>query len=228
MANVRYAAHIYDIRGSIQNLTHSRNRPGGFLRERVVPRDPQSLLQLYQRGTHAAMVDYWRSTLTNAQRIVWNDLALATTFRSPTCAAYHPSGFSLFLRANVYRVSIGEAVAPVPDSVAAAAPPTFTFGSGAQPGETYITADGDWHDGKTGKFTLAHSYELSQSIYYWRGKVLARASFNIADLAALPLLVGIGYPITAGSRFWIRAKAYYGTLGTIITWPQHAYWDRNA
>ena len=227
MATVQYAAHIHQIRGSMGNATYSRNRPGNFMRTRVVPHDPATLPQLEQRNLHAFVVDYWRNTLSDAQRLVWNDLALITDFHSPTCRSYHPSGFSLFLRANVFRVNTLSAVEVVPDAVATSPPTPFDVGSGAVAGRSYITADYDWHDGKTGKVFAWFSPDVSQSTYYYRGPWPSFWCFNINALAALPYALGATNVLADGFRRWIRFKAWFGTQGTILTYFQHAYWDRN-
>lgn len=227
MATVKFAPHIMTVRGSVGNLTYSKNRPGHFMRERVIPRTSQTLSQLRQRQRHANAVDRWRNTLSDAQRVVWNDLALLTVFRSPTCNAYHPSGFSLYVRANVFRRVCSQAFEDVPDTVAAALPPTMTMGADAIPGESYVTADADWHDGKTGRIIFYSSPDLDQSVYYYRGPWVAKVNFAIALLGGLPLLISTIGALPVGKRRWFAIKALYGTQGTIITWRQHTFWDRN-
>jgi len=227
MASIQFAAHIETIRGSIGATTFSRNRPGNFIRRHVIPRDPGSLAQLVQRQHHATMLDRWRNTLTNDQRIVWNDLAMATSFRSPTCRAYHPTGQSLYLRANVFRRALALAPVDVPDTVAQATPSTFTLGAGGVAGYPYITADADWHDGKTGNVAVWSSPMLSQTVYYWRGPWTRVPGFAIVALAGMPLAITLSAALDDGDRVFLRFKAVFGTQGTVVTIPQHAYWDYN-
>lgn len=228
MATLKLAPHIMTVRGHVGNLVYSMNRPGNFIRERALPRYSQTLPQLNQRSRHAIVVDYWRNTLNDAQRIVWNDLALVTVFRSPTCNAYHPSGFSLFLRANVFRLSISQAIVAVPDTVAAALPSTITVGAGAMAGHPYITADANWHDGKTGYLKWWHSPFVSQSTYYHKGPWPLTSNTTIITLDNLPYFFGSANPIPDGQRCFYKFKAFYGTQGTIITWPQHTHMDYTA
>jgi hypothetical protein len=55
----------------------------------------------------AALVPIWQTTLTDAQRLAWNDYAARTVTRNRLGRVVHWSGFVAFLRGNLLRHRLG-------------------------------------------------------------------------------------------------------------------------
>lgn len=74
---MRYKSNfVFDLRGSLGGLTASVARGGvGYLRERVTPTNPQTLLQTAIRTAVSSASAAWQFVLTEAQQQAWWDLA---------------------------------------------------------------------------------------------------------------------------------------------------------
>lgn len=100
MAILKFSPVVSDARGSIGGVTFTRARGAAVARSRIAPLQPNSNLASLHRATHTTLIDDWRYGLSNAERIAWNDLALATVWTNDVGEQYTPTGWSLFLRAN--------------------------------------------------------------------------------------------------------------------------------
>lgn len=221
MATTKYAAHIADIRGTVGNATFSRNRLGGYVRNHFIPADPRSFKQIRRRTYHHNAVGAWHNTLSDAQRIAWNDLGLQTTFINSAGVQYHPSGFNLYMRMYLFCSISGEAIDhDAPDAATAAAPPlTITLNALAQ---FKCTANEGWNIGKTGYIAFHISPILGPAIYSYSGPWKHYTTFTIAAFAAgIPNgVIGFDAEATKGDRLFLRSKAYYDSGdGHTVTEP---------
>lgn len=190
MASVKYAAHIADLRGSVENATFSRNRLGAFMRPRFKPSDPKSQAQLTLRAYHADGVYAWRNTCTESQRSDWNDLALLTPLINRAGLQYYPTGFNLFMRMYLFVASgAGTPDLDAPDTAICTTPP-LEF-EGTDGGSLYITDDGAWFSGATGVLKIWIASDIGPARYYHRGPWDASAKIIYPEWSPIPPSISI-------------------------------------
>jgi hypothetical protein len=105
-----------DARNKIGGTIYARNRAGVYQRARVTPTNPQTPFQQANRAMFKTIVATWR-TLTPAQRLSWNNMALTRTLTDSLGQTSMPSGFQLYTSNNRNRLLCGLsqlATAPTP------------------------------------------------------------------------------------------------------------------
>jgi len=107
--------------GSSGALVASHNRSGAYFRYRAIPTNPNSIRQQAVRANFGTLVQYWTSTLSAAQRALWDDYASNTPVYDALGNPIYLTGQNQFIRSNTVRLQIGS-------SVIAAAPTTYNTG----------------------------------------------------------------------------------------------------
>ena len=221
MATVKYAPHISEIHGSIQNTTYSKNRLGAYLKVRTVGIDRRTVEQITRRHFHYNAVQHWHDTLDEAHKILWNDLGLLTTFYNKAGIAYHPSGFNLFVRMYTFSIEANAHFDDDAPAAAAASPPDLLI-----EGQRTLTIEcwvlNNWTAGKVGNLKFFVSPPLSNGIFNYSGKWYETVWFDIETIEAGPPAFNIisTPPCDEGARFAVIAKAFYAsTNGNTVTWP---------
>lgn len=93
--------------GSIAGLTASHNRYGLYFRQRVIPVNPATGLQVAVRGFFGLLSTAWQSTLTAAQRAAWDLYAQNVTVTGPLGDQQNITGANMYIRCNVPRLQAG-------------------------------------------------------------------------------------------------------------------------
>lgn len=113
MAIFTTAIPVSDIRNSIGGVTFSKGPFGNFIRERVIPTNPQSSGQADVRGNFTTLATAWRG-LTDNQRAAWAAYAATVQKTNSLGQPYNPlplnafiSGNSVALQAGAPQVSAG-------------------------------------------------------------------------------------------------------------------------
>lgn len=109
---------IGTVSGSVGGSTGSHNRFGQYIRRRAIPVNPRSTFQQTVRTAFQYLTEYWKNTLTPAQRIDWTTYADNTPVINALGDTIHLTGLNMFLRTNVPTLQSTLAVI-------AAAPPIF-------------------------------------------------------------------------------------------------------
>ncbi|MBA7564233.1 hypothetical protein ES708_05895 [subsurface metagenome] len=150
MAVIKRGEHIQDIRGGSKNHVYSDWRGRGYVRSKAInPSNPRSSAQAGLRARMPACNKYWKSTLTDAQRALWNEYAQSEGnikgTRSMARQIIPPqgmigSGFNMFNRNNIALYSAGilaqnqfQADAPTLAGLGKPTPPTSLSGSWLPP-----------------------------------------------------------------------------------------------
>lgn len=112
--------------GSQANTTASRNRFGQYNRTRAMPTQPRTAAQVQARGFLSTVSKAWAS-LTDAERLAWNNYAAAHTFTDSLGQSYSLTGHQAFVSVGTICLQTGQAVqTAVPDG-SAVATPEFTI-----------------------------------------------------------------------------------------------------
>lgn len=103
MGKVKFSLAVSEIRNKVGSVVYSRNRYGNYVRDYVIPTDPESGAQLEQRSKFRNCMETW-ATLTESQRSQWN--ALATQLRGTDIFGnqYSRLGMQLFVQLNIERL----------------------------------------------------------------------------------------------------------------------------
>lgn len=89
------------ISGSIGDETYSRNAFGPFVRDRVIPSDPETFFQEEIREAFADASQEWRETLTEDERESWEIYAANVPLRNRLGVPRKVSGFNHWMRSRV-------------------------------------------------------------------------------------------------------------------------------
>lgn len=90
--------------GSTGQTVYSRNQHGPYTRDRTLPFDPATALQVAVRDALAACVTAWKTTLTEPERSGWDEFALAVRTRTALGRRTNAGGLGMYIRANVPRL----------------------------------------------------------------------------------------------------------------------------
>jgi hypothetical protein len=104
--------------GTAGTMVSYKTRYGQLRRRYVVPRDPQTALQLKRRKTLGRVRFLWR-TLTDAQRAAWNAMASAARTRRRLSQSGRLSGYLLFVKINCNRALVGQEITLDPSAAPA-------------------------------------------------------------------------------------------------------------
>jgi len=118
--------------GKLAGTVYSHNRWGNYIRQLVIPTNPQTVYQQNQRGRIANAAEGW-SDLTTNQRLAWAAYATLIVRNDRLGQPLSYNGFTAFVLVNTERSICGQG--PVSD------PPNFW--TGYQPDQILFTV----HDG---------------------------------------------------------------------------------
>jgi hypothetical protein len=102
--------------GSLQSITYSRNQFGQYTRNRTSPTQSMSMPAVTSRSVFATVVAAW-NTISDAQRVGWNELAKQLPKRDRLGVQRSRSGRSVFIEVNQAKllwVAPGIEADPVP------------------------------------------------------------------------------------------------------------------
>jgi hypothetical protein len=128
------SALLTEGRNKLGDTVWARNPSGNYIRARVKPTNPNTILQQYTRTFFSQYTKAFR-TLTAAQIKGWNALGASINDHDKLGQVIHPSGLQLFMRCNMNLAyfGIGQISDPPSDSSIPAAPAMT---------ETSVTGDG--------------------------------------------------------------------------------------
>ena len=110
MALIR-STMLATISGSLAGATFARNRGGAYVRNRTVPVNPNSDMQVLARGAMTNSAQYWR-TLADAVQESWKQYADNTPTTNRLGETMHISGFSQFVKLNGFLQFLGFSIHP--------------------------------------------------------------------------------------------------------------------
>jgi len=190
MAIVEYGGGIAAFWGSIGGTTFSRGGSFNIAKRRAYPRNRLILERQTNKGYFSLCIERWKNTLTNADRIDWQDAA-SNFSQSRHGIAYTISGMNLFIGVNTLKLLI--------DNTFLNAPTIFT-GRLAQRTVTYA-----W-DAATHKVEINFSPALAatEKLFYWATngdrKYATYKKIAYRNSGILTSVTGLPYDIDASYR----------------------------
>lgn len=93
--------------GSLGDVVASHNRGGQYLRERIVPTDPNTARQQAVRSCMTTVSQRYRITLSNEQRDGWHEYSREVSHRNALGARIQLTGQQTYVRSNLLRCLVG-------------------------------------------------------------------------------------------------------------------------
>lgn len=116
MAKVKYTAVVADMRNKLSGTIFSKNRGGAYSKTLVIPTNPNTTAQAAYRAKFGLVSQTWK-TLTDLQRLSWEQAVPRWGQTDIFGDVRIPSGFNLFQKLNSQLLRVGSAqitVAPLP------------------------------------------------------------------------------------------------------------------
>lgn len=110
------------ISGKQGSIVFSHNKGGAYIRNRVVPVDPQSQWQQLQRNWMSQFVSRWHNVLTQAERDAWETYAANVPRVNRIGLPHHLTGINWYVAMNTFRIQGGRTIVDT-------APGTFIMSS---------------------------------------------------------------------------------------------------
>lgn len=142
MALVKFGGGVTSMRGTLAGNIFSRNAGGNYVKQFMIPTNPQTASQLAARAIFSQISTAW-SGLTQGQRNGWITRAATIPFENSVGDEYFLSGKGLFQKVNTVAVGIEEAVfEDIPgDSVVPDAPAEYTITASVAGQTILLTSD---------------------------------------------------------------------------------------
>jgi len=119
MAKIQFGAVATDARGKIAGIVYSKNRAGGFVRQKVSPTQTETQRRGLVRQIFAANAQTWSLGLTAAQVAAWNAFASSHLVTDVFGASHALSGIQVFQKLNsIIQIAGGAAITSPPTSLA--------------------------------------------------------------------------------------------------------------
>jgi hypothetical protein len=157
--------------GSIGGQTASHNRGGQYIRQRVVPTNPNTSYQQTVRGNFALLVSYW-GALTAAERAAWETYAANTPVYNRLGDQIYLTGQQMYVKCNALRLAGSLTVidaAPTTFGLASLTPVVVIFSETLQKFTVTFEADDPWVGTDDAALLLFGSRPLSPATNFFRG-----------------------------------------------------------
>lgn len=158
------------ISGSIGGMTGAHNQGGLYLRARSIPVNPQSAQQIAVRNGMTLAMQAWSQTLTDTQRLAWDQYADGSPLVNSLGDQIKVSGVNMFVRSYVPANQAG--ITPPEDAPPIYGLPAFTAPTLAgNIGDVDVTFGGDdiWVSSDNGYMLVYLSRPVAPSIKYFKG-----------------------------------------------------------
>lgn len=212
MALVKFGAGIVQMLGSIGGTTFARNASGNYARAKTKPVDPHTDAQDIVRSAISVLTEYWRETLTAAQRTAWATYAAAVAMQNRLGETIHLSGFNHFIRSNVNREVLNlTVIAAGPTELALPSmDPTFACTGSAATNQISVAFDNamDWAVEASAYMFLFQGQPQNATRNFFAGPYGRLGTITSVDPGgpATPSVQGALYTLIEGQRVWVRAR----------------------
>jgi len=194
--------------GSMGGVTASRNRYGAYMRNKAMPVNPRSTLQIAQRNRFGGLSGVW-STLTDVQRTAWETYANALPRMDSLGVPIYPTGRNVFMGNNSLRLQAGLTTilaGPSALSTPALTLPTLTIVAGNS-GSLAFTPSDSW-DAVGGALMLFTSKPVAPTRNFFKGAYrYANKVAGAATPATSPATITLPYTYASGQKVYWKAVA---------------------
>lgn len=199
--------------GSLAGSVFSRNRGGAYLRGRSIPVNPATAAQQLVRNAMASLATAWVSTLTAAERALWDQYALNVPLPNRVGDLINVGGMGMYQRGNVPRLLAGLSAANPGPTVFSLPLLSGVTMDGATVGGQTVTFSYDntnpWANEVGGALLIYLGRAQNQSINFFKGPyqlavvVLGDATTPPAGVINAPA----PFPFVLGQRLFAKVNA---------------------
>jgi hypothetical protein len=199
-----------DLSGSLGGITASRNKGGTYFRGRVIPVNPGTVFQQVIRTFVAQLTSLWANTLTEAQRLSWDNYALQVPITDRIGEPRNIGGIAQYVRSNVPRLQVALArvdTAPTIFNLGDYSPPSIASVTAPTAFSIAFEAADDWANEDGAAMLLFTSRGMNPTINFFKGPYRSVAGIlgdGITPETSPFAAVG-AFPLLAGQRAFIRA-----------------------
>lgn len=199
---------LADMSGRLQGIVASHNRGGQYFRGRTVPTTPPTAPQTNVRLILAGLVGTWAGSLTDAQRVLWNDYASVHQQINGFGDAVNIGGIGYFIKINLPCTLAGLPISGIPpvDSGGAVLTPPAASRSGANASIAFGDTD-DW-TAQGGALLIYASRPVQATRYSAAGIPLQFVTAILGDLIppSSPQAVTLPWAWAAGQAMFFKYK----------------------
>lgn len=196
--------------GSIGALTFSHNRGGAYIRNRVVPTNPNTSQQQAVRGIMGQLTSDWLDTLTDVQRAAWDNYALQVPLLDTLGEPRNAGGIGMYIRGNSARIQAGLArvdAGPTIYNLGAYTDPVPAQPSAAGGDMDVAFTTGDAWVSEDGASMLVYcSRGVNASINYFKGpyRLAGQIDGDSGTPPTSPATITLPFPVAAGQRMYVK------------------------
>lgn len=202
------------VSGSIGGTTFSHNRFGAYKRNRSIPVNPNTDLQVAVRNAVRSLSIAWQTILTQVQRDAWELYADNVPWMNRLGQSVLLTGLNMYVRSNTPRVQNG--IARVD-----AAPTTFNLATAelalavtASEATQDLTIDGDpaglWIGEADAWQFFSMGLPQNAAIKFFGGPFRQLTAVPGAGPPPFPVVIATQFPFAAGQRIWVRSRVARG------------------
>ena len=200
--------------GSMGGTTYSHNQFGQYMRNRKVPVNPNSALQISVRTVFADLAQRWQSTLTTAQRAAWNNYAANVAVKDKLGQDIYLTGLNHYLRSNcaliqggLTRVDAGPEIFTLPGEDSSFA---VTASEATQLLSVAFDDELDWLDEDGGAMLVSSGIPVNPTVNFFGGP------YRFADAIEGDAVTPPTTPTTMTSPFQIAEDQKVFARGRIV------------
>ena len=214
MALIQVGGGVSVISGKIGGWVFARGPSGPYIRNFVIPIDPNSARQQVVRFAVAQLSTRWTEVLTDAQRAAWATYAGNVQLPNRLGAMRNISALAMYTRCNVPRLTCVAPVTGVEDDAPAifdigtyTAPAIGTVSESADTVSWGFTATDDWAIEVGGAMYVFASRPQNPTINYFDGPYRACGTIpGAVSPPTSPQVINLPFPIEAGQKVFFRCN----------------------
>jgi len=212
MALVKYGGGIIQMSGSLAGNTFARNRYGNYVRAKTKPVNPNTARQQAIRGAIATLTSRWSQTVSKVQRTAWNLYADSVNMKNKLGEVIKLSGFNHYIRSNVWRLDLGQAVVDAGPTLFELPEKDGTVAITASEATQIVTVtfdDGaEWCSEDLAGVMILEGAPQNAQINFFAGPYKGRSAKMGSSLAPItsPQDYAALHVLTEGQKLWVKFR----------------------
>lgn len=210
------------VSGSIGGTTWSHNRFGAYKRNRTVPVNPNTDIQVQTRNILKSLAIGWETFLTQAERDAWKVYADNVPWVNRLGQSVFLTGSNMFIRTNVARQLAGPAYLATAPIVFDLAPAELLLAVTASEATQNLSVTFDdaltWVDTANAFQSVAVGLPQNPNIRFFGGpfRLTLPILGSVSSPETSPFDVASPWPFSEGQRLWVQTRIGFadGRLST--------------
>jgi len=178
------------------------------MKQRTVPTYPGSAKQVARAALLSTVIADWKTSLSTAEREIWNGLAAITSLPNKLGEQFSPSGLNLFVKSNVMLDLTGQTHVTAAPVAAIAPAPSFTLAHTPATG-IRVTSIGNWDNSAATQTLVQSSPDMPLSVNYYKGPWTGITYIPSVYWDTIPALITASADLIVTSRKFYRFRAVH-------------------